>query len=364
MDIKQRVKEKRQELNLNQAELAKRAGLQAPSISQYENGIRNPSYEALIKLANALNTTTDYLVSGTKTDQPASLDGKSQIFLKLFQNLSSFKKEKLMEYALFTANQNILIETVSPDPKEYAKALHENYLDKKIPVDLDRLVDKLGLTIIRGDLEQKTDALLLKNSNTIILSQNINESRTSFAIASLIGHSVMPWHTESEYIHRKNGGSTLASESPEKVEANTFATNLLAPPEELNLDLKHYKTSKATIEELENLAANKYKASFNMICNRLVESFPDRFAIIKSKENQISNTFSIDLLTKKEETALNENSIAFKLLEEQSTEKVVKEGFVPATAWIENSRENEEVFESSVFTPGFQSVFTLITRIN
>ncbi|XKE96555.1 XRE family transcriptional regulator (plasmid) [Metaplanococcus flavidus] len=364
MDIKQRIKEKRQELNLNQAELAKRAGLQAPSISQYENGIRNPSYEALIKLANALNTTTDYLVSGTKTDQPTSLDGKSKIFLKLFQNLSSSKKEKLMEYALITANQNILIETFSPDPKEYAKTLYENYLDKKLPVDLYRLADKLGLTIIKGDLERKTDALLLKTSNTIILSQKISESRTSFAIASLIGHSVMPWHTEPEYIHRKNGSSTLASENPEKVEANTFATNLLAPPEELDPDLKHYKTSKATIGELEDLAANKYKASFNMICNRLVESFPNRFAIIKSKTNQIDDTFSIDLLTNKEGTPLNENSIAFKLLEEQSQEKVVREGFVPANAWIENAKENEEVFESSVFTPDYESVFTLITKFN
>lgn len=364
MDIKQRIKEKRKELNLNQAELAKRAGLQAPAISQYENGVRNPSYEALIKLANALNTTTDYLVSGTKTEQPTSLDEKSRIFLKIFQNLSSHKKEKLMEYALLTANQNILIETFSPDPKEYAKTLHKSYLDKKIPIDVYKLVDKLGLTIVKGDLEKKAEALLLKPSNIIILNQEISESRISFALASLIGHYVMPWHTESEYTHRKNGGSTLASEDPEKVEANTFATNLLAPSEELDQDLKHYRTSLATIEELESLATNKYKASFNMICNRLVESFPDRFAIIKSDSNQIKSSFSIDLLIKKEEVALNETSIAFKLLKQQSTEKVVQEGFVPATAWIENARENDKVFESSVFTPQFQSVFTLITKIN
>lgn len=364
MDIKQRIIEKRKELGLNQTELAKRAGLQAPSISQYENGIRNPSYEALMKLANALNTTSDYLVSGTVTDQPTSLDQKSKLLIKLFQHLSSHKKEQLMEYALLIANQSISIETFSPDPKEYAKLLHESYLNKKLPVDLSELAEKLGLTIIKGDLEKKAEAVLLKTSNTIILNQKISASRTSFALASLIGHAVMPWHTETEYTHRKNGDSTLAAEDIEKVEANTFAASLLAPPEELEKDFKHYRTSPATIRDLENLAANKYKASLNMICNRLVENFPNRFAIIKSDKNQIKNSFSGDLLIKKEETILDENSIAFKLLKEQSPEKVIEEGFVSATAWIENAKENEEVFESSVFTPEYNSVFTLITRIN
>ena len=64
MSVSERISKKREELNLSQTDLAKRAGLKPPAISQYESGLRSPSYEALIKLSNALGVTTDYLISG------------------------------------------------------------------------------------------------------------------------------------------------------------------------------------------------------------------------------------------------------------------------------------------------------------
>jgi transcriptional regulator with XRE-family HTH domain len=93
MSIKNRIIKMRKELGLNQTELAKKAGLQPPAISQYESGLRNPSYDALVKLSHAFNTKVDYLVSGVENLTDSALNPKSEVLLKIFQNMESNEKE-------------------------------------------------------------------------------------------------------------------------------------------------------------------------------------------------------------------------------------------------------------------------------
>lgn len=57
-----RLRGAREKRGLNQAELAKRAGLQDSAISHFETGTRKPSFDTLRRLADALNVTTDYLL--------------------------------------------------------------------------------------------------------------------------------------------------------------------------------------------------------------------------------------------------------------------------------------------------------------
>jgi len=57
-----RLKEVREMRGLNQAELAKKAGLQSTAISHFETGGRAPSFDNLRRLADALNVATDYLI--------------------------------------------------------------------------------------------------------------------------------------------------------------------------------------------------------------------------------------------------------------------------------------------------------------
>lgn len=86
MSISKRILELRNNLNLNQVSLAKKAGLTAPSISQYESGTRNPSYEALVKLSAALNVSVDYLVSGEENDDEI-LNPEMKVMIKTIQFL-------------------------------------------------------------------------------------------------------------------------------------------------------------------------------------------------------------------------------------------------------------------------------------
>lgn len=57
-----RLRKARENKDLNQTELAKKAGLEASAVSHFEAGRRQPSFHNLRKLADALSVTTDYLI--------------------------------------------------------------------------------------------------------------------------------------------------------------------------------------------------------------------------------------------------------------------------------------------------------------
>ena len=63
MGFKERLKEKRLEANLTQVQLAEKISVTARTIQNYELGTRTPTkFEVVEKLAEALNTTAEYLL--------------------------------------------------------------------------------------------------------------------------------------------------------------------------------------------------------------------------------------------------------------------------------------------------------------
>ena len=63
MGFKERLKEKRLEANLTQVQLAEKISVTARTIQNYELGTRKPTkFDVVEKLAEALNTTTEYLL--------------------------------------------------------------------------------------------------------------------------------------------------------------------------------------------------------------------------------------------------------------------------------------------------------------
>ncbi|WP_296628428.1 helix-turn-helix transcriptional regulator [uncultured Negativibacillus sp.] len=68
MGFKDRLKEKRIEAGLTQAELAERVSVTVRTIQNYEMGSRKPGNMKVIgEIAAALGTTSDYLLSSTET---------------------------------------------------------------------------------------------------------------------------------------------------------------------------------------------------------------------------------------------------------------------------------------------------------
>src|SRR6266571_2843034 len=87
----QRLQGLREKRGLSQEELAKRAGLQATAISHFETGTRKPSFHNLRRLADALETTVDYLMG--RTNDPAAVVTEGDQLFRDFQNLTTEERE-------------------------------------------------------------------------------------------------------------------------------------------------------------------------------------------------------------------------------------------------------------------------------
>ena len=79
LDFGKRLKEARERKGITQAALAKAASIGESTVSFYESGKREPNYETLIKLANILDTTPNYLLTGRqewweKDEPPADIE--------------------------------------------------------------------------------------------------------------------------------------------------------------------------------------------------------------------------------------------------------------------------------------------------
>lgn len=65
MTIGERIKQKRKALNLTLKDLHNITNISAGNLSEIENSKYSPSVLALIQLSNALNCTTDWLLTGS-----------------------------------------------------------------------------------------------------------------------------------------------------------------------------------------------------------------------------------------------------------------------------------------------------------
>lgn len=70
--IADRLRQARESLKLTQAEVARKSGLGRSAITHYENAKAVPGGMELIKLAQALETTPNFILSGSKRFHPSS----------------------------------------------------------------------------------------------------------------------------------------------------------------------------------------------------------------------------------------------------------------------------------------------------
>jgi transcriptional regulator with XRE-family HTH domain len=78
--IKARVRSLREHRNWSQEDLARESGLKRPHISLIETGDRIPGAKTLVKLADALGTSLDFLTG--RTDNPAAIPSVNHPALK------------------------------------------------------------------------------------------------------------------------------------------------------------------------------------------------------------------------------------------------------------------------------------------
>lgn len=94
------IREKR---NITQVNLSVRLGIAQETVSGYEIGKSYPSADILIKMADILNTSIDYLLGRVDTDVPINLikselsDNEVQL-INSYRNLTTDNQHKLLGY--------------------------------------------------------------------------------------------------------------------------------------------------------------------------------------------------------------------------------------------------------------------------
>lgn len=98
MNFSIRLKELRQSHHLSQHELADRLGVAKSTISMYEQGKREPSFEMEEAIADYFNVNLDYLRG--KEDLTTDLvDPDAHLLIEVFNELNAEQKGRLLGYA-------------------------------------------------------------------------------------------------------------------------------------------------------------------------------------------------------------------------------------------------------------------------
>lgn len=134
MSIGQRIKSRREELGMSQEELAHRIGYKSKSsINKIELDIQQLRQSKIKQIADALETTTDYIMgwSEKKNDEPKENHGITDLIknqygsdvyelVQLYSKLNEAGKNKIMEELRDTAALTKYTEPVKRDAQKMA----------------------------------------------------------------------------------------------------------------------------------------------------------------------------------------------------------------------------------------------------
>lgn len=91
-----RLKELREQKKITQTQLAKEINIHMITYTRYENGLREPNLETLIKLANYYGVTLDYLVDREFANEFGYLN---EIEKKMLENFRKLTPEVQIKFA-------------------------------------------------------------------------------------------------------------------------------------------------------------------------------------------------------------------------------------------------------------------------
>lgn len=92
--LNKNIKNLRLSRNISQVELARRLNVSKQSVSNWENDNIQPSIEMLVKIANCLDVSTDYLL-GLSTKKTLDVDGLTDIQIAHIQQIINDLRENI-----------------------------------------------------------------------------------------------------------------------------------------------------------------------------------------------------------------------------------------------------------------------------
>lgn len=317
-----KVRQLRNERNLSFAELAERAHMSVSYLNEIEKGKKYPKEEKIKALAEALQTTPQYLVS---EDMPLSLAPIETLLQSNFLNelpldLFGIDLSKVVEiianapmrvgafistlvelsrsYALREENfyfaalrsylelNNNYFEEIEETVKQFAKQ-HKIPTGYAVPADYlgSVLEKKFGYKIIDNGLEQYPDlkhirAVFVPKSKELLLSSNLNALQKSFQYGKELGFHALGLK-ERAYTSSLLQVKTF-DEALNHFKAGYFSAALLMNREAFTKDIDTF----LKLEQWDNGAflsklMDKYQATPEMLFQRMTNVLPRFFGISK-----------------------------------------------------------------------------------
>ena len=101
MTLHERIKKRMQQLNLSKAELARRTNIPYSTIDNWFKRNSYPSSDTINCLAIALNTSSEWLITGEETisDSTPNLPKDKSQLLDYYDQCNQEGKDRIMEYA-------------------------------------------------------------------------------------------------------------------------------------------------------------------------------------------------------------------------------------------------------------------------
>lgn len=97
MEFSERLKTLRKEAGLTQVDVAEKLGISQPAYASWERGVKKPTQDNLVKIAQVLNVSVDYLV-GNSDNTEDELDNIELLFRGLTDEEKEIFKKELIEF--------------------------------------------------------------------------------------------------------------------------------------------------------------------------------------------------------------------------------------------------------------------------
>lgn len=226
-------------------------------------------------------------------------------------------------------------------------------------IDIELIANFFDISVKRKKLDGSSARLLcVKGSASITISNSEQYTpRIRFSIAHELGHY---------FLHRGAKNIFSCSESNMhdwnnnniEAEANLFAANILMP---YHIFKESIKLKDYNIKLVANLS-NEFSTSISATLIRIIDCSREPCALVCSKNKKIAwikKNKDFIYITKRNNENIAEHSFAFDCFKSMSGPF---EGMVPAYAWIDDYRTEDEamIFESSFCISSQSTVLSLL----
>lgn len=171
-----RIKVLRQELKMNQEQLAQKIGVARQAVNNYENEKSNPEISTLVKLANVLSCSVDYLL-GISENRQHDIDENADDWAKFKNSIAKYDEtaqsdalstfvhflDSVSNYVVNPNNRKRLFEEALEALYERANHIHNvqygiELLEKGTDISAEKVVElldmihKFGADVLKRDI--------------------------------------------------------------------------------------------------------------------------------------------------------------------------------------------------------------------